>query len=283
MIFARAGRRGLLAGRGPTIAVDSTGLETRHVSAHYRGTRRRTGRRGRPRARYPTLTIATHTASHLIAGAVTGTGPAPDFAAFAPVMWQAAGLMPRIGAVVADAGFDAEPVHQLCRGPLGIRRTAIRLNPRRRLRTWPTTRYRRAMRRRFPERLYRRRQQVESVFSRTKRRLGSALTARSRATQGAESILRVLTHNLLLLWRSHRSFQQSHSDPIRLEKLLQRSKRLRTGAALDVVHQRDEPLREWGRHANLARERHDDTELRIDLRRTLADCQVTPDAAVGFG
>src|SRR6476469_3823421 len=83
--------------------------------------------------------------------------------------------------------------------------------------------------------------------------------------------------------RSRVGMMRYDSDPIRLEKLLQRSKRLRTGAALDVVHQRDEPLREWRRHANLARERHDDTELRIDLRRTLADCQVTPDAAVGFG
>ena len=211
MTFAAAA--GLLAGRGPTVAVDSTGLETRHVSAHYRGTRRRTGRRGRPRACYPTLTIATHTASHLIAGAVTGTGPAPDFAAFAPVMRQAAAVMPRIGAVVADAGFDAEPVHQLCRGPLGIRRTAIRLNPRRRLRTWPTTRYRRAMRRHFPRRLYRRRQQVESVFSRTKRRLGSALTARRPATQCEEIILRVLTHNLLLLRRRLYLFNRATLTP----------------------------------------------------------------------
>jgi len=213
VIFTAATAAGLLGGRGPTIAVDATGFETRHVSAHYRGTRRRTGRRGRPRARYPTLTIATHTASHLIAGAVTGTGPAPDFAAFAPVMRQAAGLMPRIGAVVADAGFDAERVHRFCRGPLGIRRTAIRLNPRHHHRRWPRTRYRRAMRRHFPWRLYRRRLQVESVFSRTKRRLGSALTARRQATQCDEMILRVLTHNLLLLTRRNYLFNRASLTP----------------------------------------------------------------------
>ena len=216
MIFARAARRGLLAGRGPTVAVDATGLETHHVSAHYRGTRReRGGRRGRPRARYPMLTVAIHTASHLIAGAVTGTGPAPDVAAFEPVMRQAAARLTRIAALVADAGFDAEGAHRLCRGPLGIRRTAIRLNPRGR-RRWPATRYRREMRRAFPDRLYRRRQQVESVFSQTKRRLGSALTARSQAAQQAESILRVLTHNLMLLRRTHLCIQQSQSDPIDL-------------------------------------------------------------------
>ena len=213
MIFARAARAGLLAGRGPTVAVDATGLETHHVSAHYRGTRReRGGRRGRPRACYPTLTVATHTASHLIAGAVTGEGPAPDFAAFEPVMRQAAALMPRVAAAVADAGFDAEDAHVLCHKTLGIRRTAIRLNPRS-ARKWPATKYRRAMRRRFPGRVYRRRVQVESVFSQLKRRLGSALTARHPSTQCDEMILRVVTSNLLILHHGPRSFQQSRSDP----------------------------------------------------------------------
>jgi hypothetical protein len=52
---------------------------------------------------------------------------------------------------------------------------------------------------RVPPALYAERQQVESVFSRDKRRLGAALTARSRATLAAEQVLRVVTHNLLIL------------------------------------------------------------------------------------
>ncbi len=61
----------------------------------------------------------------------------------------------------------------------------------------------------FPGDLYRERQQVESAFSQQKRRLGSALTARSRAVQESEMILRVLTHNLLILYCGTSTFQQS--------------------------------------------------------------------------
>jgi transposase len=42
-------------------------------------------------------------------------------------------------------------------------------------------------------------QTIESGFSQHKRRLGSALTARGDASQGRELVLRVLTHNLMLL------------------------------------------------------------------------------------
>jgi hypothetical protein len=127
-------------------------------------------------------------------------------------MRQAAALLGRLWAAVADAGFDSEAAHRLCRRTLGIRRTAIRLNPRRG-RRWPRTPYRREMRRRFPRRLYRRRQQAEAVFSRLKRRLGSALAARSPARQREELVLRVLTHNLTILHCGRTPFQQSQSDP----------------------------------------------------------------------
>ena len=155
-----------------------------------------------------------HTASHLILGAVPGQGPANDAPAFAPALRQAAALFPRrLRAVVADAGYDSESAHQCCRRELGVGRTAIRLNRRSHGRRWPRTRYRREMRRAFPWRVYHRRQQVESVFSRDKRRLGSALTARSARAQAEEQILRVLTHNLLLL-HAGPSFQQSPRHPV---------------------------------------------------------------------
>jgi hypothetical protein len=56
----------------------------------------------------------------------------------------------------------------------------------------------------FPNASYQERRQVESVFSQQKRRLGSALTTRSRATQESEMVLRVLTHNLLILYSALR-------------------------------------------------------------------------------
>lgn len=227
VIAQRAARAGLLAGRGPTAAVDATGLEAHHVSVSYGyrySPRYRAAYAGlhggrAPRARHrrpthPKLTVATHTASHLILGAVPGRGPSNDAPAFAPAMRQAVALLraaaarPRLRAVVADAAFDSEAAHVLCRQELGVARTAIRLNRRTAGRRRPQTRYRREMQRAFPWRVYHRRQQVESVFSRDKRRLGSALTARSEARQAEEQVLRVLTHNLLLLY-APRSFQQS--------------------------------------------------------------------------
>ena len=80
-----------------------------------------------------------------------------------------------------------------------MRQTVIRLNRRNTGRRWPKTSYRRATRHRFPKATYNQHWQAESGFSQHKRRLGSALTARSDASQARELALRILTHNLMLL------------------------------------------------------------------------------------
>jgi Transposase DDE domain len=198
--FARARDLGLLDDAGtdaePDAAVDSTGLETRHASAHFR---RCCGRgRGREQGSWPKLTVALHTRTHLIAAAHACRGPCQDAPQFAPVVRQAAANL-RPYRVLADRGYDAEHCHVLCRRELSVRTTAIPLNPRNHGRRWPKTRYRRLMKRRFPCRMYRRRAQAESGFSRLKRRLGSALTAKREDRQFDEIRMRVLTHNLMLL------------------------------------------------------------------------------------
>ena len=66
-----------------TAAVDSTGLETRHASAHFR---RRVGRTETTHAAWPKLTAVFHTASHLIVGAVPARGPSQDLPDFAPAV-----------------------------------------------------------------------------------------------------------------------------------------------------------------------------------------------------
>jgi hypothetical protein len=58
-------------------------------------------------------------------------------------------------------------------------------------------------------RLYGQRWQAESVFSRSKRRLGSALRARQWPNQKKEILLRVLTHNLLILRRKTWDFDRA--------------------------------------------------------------------------
>ena len=54
--------------------------------------------------------------------------------------------------VLADAAFDSEANHRLCREELGVRSTAIPINRRNQGRKWPKTRYRRQMKERFPRR-----------------------------------------------------------------------------------------------------------------------------------
>lgn len=118
-----------------------------------------------------------------------------------------------IDRLLADSGYDSEPNHRMAREGLGIRSTVIYLNRRgrrpasqrkysgrRRGRPrMPKGRYRRQMAKRFHRRKYGQRWQVESVISRVKRRLGSALHGRSDTARERESDLRVLTHNLMIL------------------------------------------------------------------------------------
>lgn len=202
-------------------AIDTTGLETHHASFHYRyrySERYRQsyqalhgGRAPRAehwRAKHPKLSVVVHTASHLIAGAVPTWGPSNDAPLLPDVLAQAVSLL-RFSAAVADAGFDSEANHRISREVLGVQETAIPLNPRTTGQSGPRTAYRRQMYQAFPAPLYQERRQVESTFSQQKRRLGSALTTRSRCVQESEMILRVLTHNLLILHGDSTTFQQS--------------------------------------------------------------------------
>lgn len=109
--------------------------------------------------------------------------------------------------LLGDSGYDAEHHHEWCRHRQGVRLTIFALNRRGNGRKRPKTRYRAQMPRhtrkrrgrRKGRRVYGQRWQAESVFSRKKRRLGSALRARHWANQKKEILLRCLTLNLMLL------------------------------------------------------------------------------------
>ena len=191
--FRCAHESGLIGGK-PEAAVDATGLESRYTSRYFV---LRQGKRHRSR-RYTKLTAACHTQGHLLASAVVSTGPSNDSPQF-PEAVVAARRHAAWDRLLADAAFDAEHHHRLCREQLGIRSTVIPVNRRGQGRRWPKGRYRRQMRRRFHRRKYGQRWQVESAFSRHKRLLGSALRGRSDAARERECFLRVLTHTLRLL------------------------------------------------------------------------------------
>ena len=186
----------------------------------------RQGKRHRSR-RYTKLTVACHTQSHLLASAVVSTGPSNDSPQF-PEAVVAARRHAAWDRLLADAAFDAEHHHRLCREGLGIRSTVIPLDRRGRGRQWPKTKYRRQMVKRFRKRrrgarhhrVYGQRWQVESAFSRHKRLLGSALRSRSDAARERECFLRVFTHNVMILAAAARRFQQSNSTSKWFQKLL---------------------------------------------------------------
>lgn len=131
--------------------------------------------------------------------------PEPDAPHLRPAVRAAVRNAP-IDTLLADAAYDSEDNHAHPREALGVRSTLIPLN-RRGTRKWPPTRYRRQMVGRFRrkprgsryKRVYGQRWQVESAFSRDKRLLGSALRATAWVGQRKELLLRVITHNLMLL------------------------------------------------------------------------------------
>jgi hypothetical protein len=134
----------------------------------------------------------------MIAAAVVGVGPKNDAPDLPPLVREATRRVP-IRALYADGGYDSEAHHRLCREELGIALTAIPVNYRGRPWAKPTTPYRAEMAEAFPTDGFQRRWQVESVFSRIKRRLGSSLRARSHHARNLECQIRVLTHDLLIL------------------------------------------------------------------------------------
>ena len=175
--------------------MDATGFESGYISRYYRW--KKAKRRKALCKRWPKLTVLCHRQSHLWAAARVGIGPSNDAPDFTPVVC-AGSVSVRWACVMADAAYDSEANHRLCRETLGIARTIIPVQPRR-SRQWPRSRYRREMKAHFPRDAFGQRWQVESAFSRHKRRLGSFLRARSEQAQERECYLRVLTHNLMIL------------------------------------------------------------------------------------
>ncbi len=198
-VLARALREKVRKRRVPLAAVDGTGMESRHVSRYYvkRRSKTGTGTQETTYSRYPKVVLVTDCKSHLVLAAVPGRGPASDLVLFKAAIKQAAARA-RIGTLLADADFDGEWVHEHVRGKYGIR-TLIPPERGRPSKKPPAGRWRRRMKRRFDRKKYGQRWQTETVNSMIKRRLGSALRARSYGSQGREIILRIITHNVMIV------------------------------------------------------------------------------------
>jgi hypothetical protein len=193
-------RHRLLKKRVALAAIDGTGFETRHISAYFVRRRERackTGYQTTTYTRYPYANLLCDCASHLVLGVVTGRGPGPDDPYFQPVLAQAT-RHNRLELLLADAGYDSEAAHVFARDQCGTRTLIPATRGR------PTTQrlrgfWRNRMRVRFNQQQYGQRWQIETVNSMIKRSMDSYLRARNYHSQSREIVLRVLTHNVMIL------------------------------------------------------------------------------------
>jgi hypothetical protein len=203
-------------------AGDSTHFETRHVSRHYerrchkarQNLQKRARKRCRRRTvkRLPKLAIGVTSASHLIISAWVGTGAGSDSPHFEKLLFDAWRRVPgRSFTAVFDAGYDAEPNHDLARREMGIRtiippkigRPTDKPPP-------PPRSWRRRMKRLLRTKRSRRRcgytqrWQAETAVSMMKRNLGDELRGKSANSRKRDMLLKVLTHDLMIIRRRRR-------------------------------------------------------------------------------
>jgi hypothetical protein len=168
------------------VAIDSTGVESTAASAYFNT------RRGGKRKRYVKLSLSVTCGTLLPASLVLSWGPCNDKAVARPLLEKTqAVLQPKT--LFADAGYDAEWIHQYCRDdwqvtswiPPAVHRQDGTVNGK----------YRSKMtKRRLKRNGYGRRWMVESFISGLKRTTGSMLAARHESSLFVEAALRVLAY-----------------------------------------------------------------------------------------
>ena len=188
-MLARIGRAALRKeGRKAAVAIDSTGLEPTTASAHY------VSRTGRKRSKYLKVSVSIVCGSLLPLGLVLDWGPNNDKCQAFELLektFEAAGehLPARL---LADAGYDADWLHGVCREVWGVK-SWIKAVVHRSDGTLGGT-YRPKMNARALKRNgYGQRWHIESFISGLKRFCGCALTARKELSQRHEAALRLLS------------------------------------------------------------------------------------------
>jgi len=168
--------------------LDSTGMETSSMSAHYRT------RSGKARKKYVKLSLCVLVGTLFPAGLVVSWGPYNDKREAQPLLSKIK-TVTQPKRLFADKGYDAEWVHEFCRQdwnveswiPPAVHRDDGGVNGR----------YRSQMTEaKLKEQGYGRRWIVESFMSGLKRTTGSALSARSEQALFTEAGLRVLAYAL---------------------------------------------------------------------------------------
>ncbi|MGH9602654.1 MAG: transposase [Terriglobales bacterium] len=145
---------------------------------------------------FPKLEMVCDCAVHLILCAYAAIGPALDLNTFRRLLF---GTLRRasVQILLADAGYDSESNHRFARDGCHVRSVIPPLlgRPTDKL---PSTPHRRLMRL-YRDYRYGQRSQSETVISMIKRNLGAFVAARSDRARSVEVMLKVLTHNIMLI------------------------------------------------------------------------------------
>jgi hypothetical protein len=205
---------------GQTCVIDSTLYQTHYRSRHYEqrcrhyASRGKTNpianqRRSRSVRRTPKLVLCVDTRSHVILAAEARTGQGADAPHWEPLLRASKERVATLRVALGDAGFDSHENHHLARSALKMRSwIKARVGTGRpsfysKADKPPTSRYRRLMHKKLSGsqrgKPYGQRSQAETVNSMMKRNLGDHLRARTPEGRRKEQMLRVITHNLMLL------------------------------------------------------------------------------------
>ena len=189
-MLQRLGQASLRQEKQP-VAIDATGLETSTASAHF------VSRSKKERKKWVKLSVAVLTTSLLPLGAVLDWGPNNDKCQVWPLLQQSLSGQPiPPPKLYADAGYDAEWVHGVCREEFGIATTVIKParcaadgSRRGEYRSQMSQDYLKAQN-------YGLRWKIESYMSALKRTTGSTLLSRKPANLLKEAAFKVLAYAL---------------------------------------------------------------------------------------
>lgn len=174
------------ASRDTEAALDSTGLETTSASAHFQS------KTGRKRSRYVKVSVCVMASTLIPSSVVLGWGPSNDKHE-APELLAKASTVNQPQVLYADAGYDAEWVHQFCHDTWkvesiikpAVHRSDGGLNGSHRSKMTEEH---------LKNNGYGRRWLVESFMSGLKRTTGSAMAARTERSLFIEAAIRVLAY-----------------------------------------------------------------------------------------
>lgn len=187
-LVGQIGQAAAAQARPKHVAMDGTGLAGASSSEYFR---QRSGKRIRQWVKVSVMIVCSNL---LPAALVVDSKPTNDCKHGQQLITQAQGLI-RPKRLYADAGYDAEPIHQRCRQEWGVE--SVIQPVQRRADGKRGGRWRARMTPEYLEKAqFGRRWSVESFFSAVKRTMGSSLSARRPDQMLAEAALKVVAYAL---------------------------------------------------------------------------------------